>query len=192
MPRKLICLLALCVVFVSSLPAAFAQGEMDKEGTRILRKAKERGDTMVAIKAYLAGDILEVDIIAAMKGTKPRIYNLTLVGPGLGRLSAKERKVIFASASDKQESFPTEDASGSLIRFSRVVQEKKLEGAQTRELHKFVIPAKKIIRGKPYELRVKIEGMQDQKAIESFDFELKGFAELFLNDRAPETTEKAE
>ncbi len=175
--RRIFILLTIGGILFSGLTFSCAQEE-DAKQILVLRKAQERQNTVVAVEAYLINDILEVTVIASMYATRPRIYNLILVGPRLGRLSPKEKESLYPKAEDKEMDFPTEDMQGRLIRFSKKIKEKKVKGTLTKELFKFKIPADRIIPNKRYELRIEVESMQRPGQPERFRFELKNLPEL--------------
>jgi len=102
---------------------------------------------------------------------------VVLVGPGLGRLSPKFRETVYPQAEDIEKSFPT-DVQGGLIQFSPRTRDKIGKGTLTKELVKFKIPAGKIMPNRRYELRIRVEDMQDTAASEGFVFPLKDLPEL--------------
>jgi hypothetical protein len=167
-------------IAISFLLFTFSYAQDIPERKLVLRQAQESGNTTVAVEAYLAGDILEATVYARMYGAKPRIFNIILAGPKLGRLSPRSKETIYPKAEEEEEvSFPTTDLVGT-IRFSKRTQEKAASGTLTRELSKFKVPAQKILPNKRYELRILVESMQNPGKTESFFFPLKDFDKLFL------------
>lgn len=153
-----------------------------KEGSErllVLREAKQQKGGSVGVEAYLVGDILEVTVVARTYGAKPKIENTVLVGPKLGRLSAKVKRTVYASE-EEEGAFLTKEAAG-LFGLGEKEEVKKLEGALSRELYKFKVPTNKILPGKDYELRIVVARMQDIKEPMRFKFKLKGLAELILS-----------
>ncbi|MDP8216710.1 MAG: hypothetical protein P9L98_05280 [Candidatus Kaelpia imicola] len=143
----------------------------------LLREAKEHRRATAAVEAYLEGNILEVKVIARMDRTKPRIYNVIVIGPKIGRLVPKMRETLYPTMED-EEPFPTKK-SGGFIRFSSKEEAKKTSGTLTKELLKFEIPSEKVVAGKRYQIWVKIESMQRGGDKESFKFDLEDFAGYF-------------
>jgi len=174
MKKKL--MIVLVCIFALYLAVSYA-GEAGKRKL-ILRQAQEVGKTSVAVEAYLAGDVLEVTAYARMYGTRPKIYNLILVGPKLGRLSAQAKRTVYPKSEETEAdlTFPTTKMDSGIISFSKKTKDKKSEGALTRELYGFKIPVDKIVPGKRYELRILIEGMQNTGQKVSFKFEFKDLA----------------
>jgi len=170
--KKKIMIMLICI-FALYLAASYA--EEAGESKLILRQAQEVGKTSVAVVAYLTKDVLGTTVYARMYGAKPRIYNVILVGPKLGRLSAQSKETIYPKAeeTDADLTFSTTKLDSGIISFSKKTKDKKSAGALTRELHKFKIPVNKILPGKRYELRILIEAMQNPGQKESFKFELK-------------------
>ena len=168
----------LSAIIAVTLSASVSYAD-DSQRVLVLRQARQHKKTSAAIEAYLIGNVLEVKVIARMYATKPRIFSLILVGPGIGRISAKERKMVFARAKDENLSFPTEERKG-FISFSARTKDKKLKGTLTRELHKIEIPVDKIKSGKRYQLWVKLEGMRAGTGgkLRTFKFDLKDLPTL--------------
>lgn len=169
--------LLLCIPFNIFALDLSSQEEDVVERLMVLREAKQHRKTSVAVEAYLVGDILEVTVIARMYAVKPRIFSMIIVGPGLNRISAKERRTLYSKVEGEEAAFPTEDRGG-FIRFSEKTKDKKLKGTLTRELHKFKIPADKIIPNKRYQLWVKVESMRKSGKITNFKFDLKELPQL--------------
>ena len=158
-----------------------AQEEDPDKGVLVLRQAQEFGNNNVAVIGYLKGNIFEVKVVAGMFRTKPEIDNCIVVGPKLGRLSASQKETIYPKAEDEPEDdvFMTEDVDGAFfLRFSKQRKERQIKGALTRELYRYKIPKDKIIRGKRYEIRIKIESTQNPGIGERFTFKLENFPEL--------------
>jgi len=168
----IVCTLLFPVIF------SYAQEQDVIERVLVLREAQERRKTIVAVEAYLTGDILDVTIITTMHLTKPRVYNVTLVGPRLGRISPKERQTLLPTAEDKELSFPTRDMEGGIIGFTKRTKDKKPKGTLTKDLVKFRIPTDKLIPNKGYQLKIKVESMQRPGQFINFKFELKNLAQL--------------
>lgn len=179
--RKFFILLVISSIGLLIANFSLAQDKQSKDAKRVLllRQAQERKKTIVAVEAHLIGDVLEATISARMYAAKPKIFNAVIIGPKLGRLSPKSRKMLFATT-EEEELFPTEDLEGGLIRFSKKKEEKIAKGTLTKELMKFKIPPDKIASGREYKLWIKIEGMQGKVPIQTFKFGLEKLSQLIL------------
>ena len=179
--KRLTMLALLAGILFSSPSVCRAQEEDPDKGVLVIREAQEFGDNNVAVIGYLKGNIFEVKVVAGMFRTKPEIDNCIVVGPKLGRLSASQKETIYPKAEDEVEDdvFMTDDVDGAfLLRFSKQRKKRQIKGALTRELYRYKIPKDKIIKGKKYELRVKIESTQNPGIGERFTFKLENFPEL--------------
>jgi len=175
MKRMLICGMAISGLF-SFLSSSYAQEGKAQERTLVLREAKQDGKTTVAIDAYLTGDILEVKVTAKMYATKPRISNIILVGPGIGRLSPLTKKTV-ASSTQEEEPYPT-SKRGAFISFGTRTKTEKATGTVTKEMVEFKITADKIMPAKLYQIWVRVESSQSGGQPQGFKFDLKDFARL--------------
>ena len=164
---------ALLAVTVSSFAQEQKQEEDVTEPVLVLQEAQKRKKTTVAAIAYLVDDALEVTVITRMYATKPHLYNIILVGPGLGRLSPQERQTLFPTVEDEDMEFATRDMEGGIIRFSPRVSKKKAKGTLTKEIVKFRIPTDRIKPKGRYELRIKVESLQRPGQFQNFKFDLK-------------------
>ena len=167
------------LILMVALPL-FAQDEAAEGRILVLREAKETQDTSAAVEVYLVDDILEVTVYALMYATRPKIYNVLVVGPGLGRMSPQERQTVYPKAEDRDIFFQTTDVDGGLIRFSKRTKKKKMEGTLTKELVRFRIPAEKIRPDGRYQLRLHLESMQSSGQTRRFRFDLKDLPDLIL------------
>lgn len=147
-----------------------------------MSEARQYGKASVSVEAYLKDLILEVTVSARVYADRPKIDNVIVVGPRLGRLSAKAKTSLFATEEDEEEPEVTE--SRGLLGFGSRSTARKKKGVLVKERYKFKIPPKKIVSGKRYELRVKIDSPKiDSKSIR-FKFELKDFARHVLEKDA--------
>jgi len=172
-------LFMLAIISILSLVSVFSYAQNATERKLVLRHAQERGNNTIAVEAYLINDVLEVTVYARMYATKPKIFNAILVGPKLGRLSPRSRKTLYPQAEDVEKPFSTTDVEGGIIRFSKRTQDKIAKGTLTKELINFKIPAGKIMLNRRYELRIKVESMQNPGQPQSFVFQLKDFPQFF-------------
>ncbi|MDP8233900.1 MAG: hypothetical protein P9M06_03755 [Candidatus Saelkia tenebricola] len=143
----------------------------------VIREAKKSRHTTVAVEAFLEEDILNVKVIARMRRTKPRIYNVIFVGSKVGRVVPDARETLYPTM-EGEEPFPTKEREG-FISFDDKVKVKEASGTLTKELLKFRIPMDKIVPGKRYQIWVKIESMQRGGDKESFKFNIEDFSQYF-------------
>ncbi len=173
MLMRILILLSVAVLLFVTAPLAFTEDNSGDNKILILREAKEDSKATVAVEAYLIEDILEVKVIARMEREKPRIYNVIVVGPKIGRVVSEAREVLFP-AMENEEPFPTKEREGFLS-FDDKKKDKEAKGTLTKELLRFKIPREKIIKGKRYQLWVKIESMKSggKSNSTSFKFDLE-------------------
>lgn len=165
------------MIFISGLTYCFAQ----EEGKiLILREAKQYGKANVSVLAYLKDDILEVTVGARVYADKPKIDNVIVVGPKLGRLSSEAKSTLYATEEDEDEIEVSE--SRGLLGFGARSKAKKKKGVLVKEQYKFKIPKEKIVAGKRYELRIKIDSPKIDSRSLRFKFELENLAELILKE----------
>lgn len=134
----------------------FSYGQDDKAPKQLLlRQAMQVEQNIVAVEAYCIGDILEVKVRVRMYSERPKITNVLIVGPKLGRLSYKRKKDLPLDFKD-EEPYPAVK-KGGFISFGKKQKIKQPEGTLTQELFKFEVPWKKIVLNKHYQLWVDIE-----------------------------------
>jgi len=174
--------LILTMIFCGFLSfAGFCQEQKAGERLLVLREAEQQGRGSVAVEAYFVDGILEVTVEARTNGAKPIIENTVLVGPKLGRLSAKVKRTVYARE-EEEGPFLTKEAGG-LLGPGEKKNMKKLTGTLSRELYKFKIPNDMILPGKDYELRIAVGTMQESREEMRFEFTLKGLAELMSQQK---------
>ena len=163
---------------LSNFLYAQEQEEEAIERIFVLREAKEDRKTTVAVEAYLAEDILEVKAIVRMYAEKPRIYNMLIVGPRLGRLGCKARQTLGPTM-EEEAPYPTGKRGGFIIFAQK--EDKKAKGTLMKELFKFKIPRDKIVSGKRYQLWVAVESKTRGGGVpRKFKFDLKDLPQLIL------------
>lgn len=143
----------------------------------VIREAKDFRKAGVAVEGFLLGDIFEVKVEARIVRQRPRISDVKVVGPILGRKSYQTKKSILAGI-EESDPFETTQEQGFFRTRSKRRKTKKLKGAVTKEVFKIQIPVEKIIRGKRYWLWVYVESKNEAGYEEMFKFELKDFPEL--------------
>ena len=147
--KLLLCIILLAVLFgLTSL--AYADRRL------LLRSAQEDTKAMVAVEAYLEGDLIEAKVSVGMRNARPSILNVIIEGPGIGRLVPISVKEVYASLSEAEEKpYPTEKIGGMIVPGEKS-KDKKLEGAVSRKSYIFKIPKDKIAAGAQYDLKVKV------------------------------------
>ncbi len=90
-----------------------------------------------------------------MYSHRPKINNILLVGPRIGRLQHAAKEEIPVSI-EEEKAYPV-TKKGGLLSFGDKTEVKKLEGALTKEPFKIKIPQDRIIPGKRYQLWVYLE-----------------------------------
>lgn len=170
---------ALIGVFFLFFALSYAAQE-NTERKLVLRQAQAREFTAVGVEAYLTGNILEATVYAKRIGKKPRILNIILFGPELGRLSPSLKETTNPKAEEKLDiSFPRTNRSDT-IRFYKKAHDGIDSGDPVREFNKFNVPAEKILPDGIYEFRILLDNMENPGATEYFSFPIKGFDKLFI------------
>ena len=161
--------------------------EVEEERILVLREAKLFRKDSVAVEAYLIDDILEVKVEARMYAKKPRINNVLLVGPRIGRLPYITKETIHKKI-EEDDPYEVTKQHG-LIVFEKRKKERKLKGTATREFYRLRIPKEKIVPGKRYRLWVEIESQTRGDDKQKFKFNIENLSELIsqqnLNKSAP-------
>jgi len=112
----------------------------------VIREAKLYKKDSVAVDAHLAGEILEIVVEARMYAQRPKINDVLVTGPKIGKLHYQARKTIVAGV-EETEPFEVTKEHG-LITFGKRKKVRELEGTLTKELFKIKIPNDKIVCGK--------------------------------------------
>lgn len=147
------------------------------EQALIIREAQEAGESYVAVEGRLVDGIFEVIVTARMANTRPKIYNVIVVGPGLGRLSCESKQALLATAAEEKP-FLTKKKDKAFINLTKEEEFKVGKGTLTRESFTFRIPRDRILKEKKYELWVQIESMLEGGRYRTFKFALENFALL--------------
>ena len=160
------------VFLIANLALAF-------NGELLLRQAQEDSKGAAAVEAYLDGNVLEVKVSVRMLEGRPTVDNVTLNGPKLGSLVPADIKQVYASI-EKEPPYETIE-KGGFISFDSETKSKNLKGGVSRKLVTFVIPKEKMLDGKQYYIRVKVNSAKQSsgKAGKSTDFK-------FYLDKLPE------
>ncbi|MFH1622501.1 MAG: hypothetical protein ABIA97_05195 [Candidatus Omnitrophota bacterium] len=151
----------------------------------VIREAKIFRNKNVAVDAHLVdGEVLEIMVEARIYAQKPRINDVLVSGPKLGKERYIARKTIVAGV-DEPEPFEVTKEHGWVV-FGKRKKVRELEGTLTKELFKIKIPKDKVVCGKKYQLWVEIESKTEGGRAEKFKFKLKDFPSLFHEDCLPQ------
>ena len=160
--------------------SVYGQEGASEKGRLILHQAKQYKKAQVGVEAHLKGDILEVMVATKVYADRPKIDNVIVVGPRLGRLAPKAKETLYAG---ERETAPFEATeSRGLFGFGSRSKAREIKGALIRELFKFKIPPGRLIKGRRYELRVRIDSQKIPGKFLKFEFELKDLARLMLEE----------
>jgi hypothetical protein len=151
----------------------------------VIREAKIYRNKNVAVDAHLVdGEVLEIMVEARIYAQKPRINDVLVSGPKLGKERYIARKTIVAGV-DEPEPFEVTKEHGWIVLGKRK-KVRELEGTLTKELFKIKIPKEKVVCKKKYQLWVEIESKTQGGRAEKFKFKLEDFPSLFHEDCPPE------
>jgi len=173
--KKNLILIILISLFVFS-PYLSVQSQ-NEEKTPVIREGKKVRNTVVAVDGYFLNNIFEVAVEVRMYSERPRITNVLIVGPKLGRLPYKRKEEIPLKMEEREAYSISEE--GGVVSFGKKTKTTKTKGTLNEELFKFEIPWDKIVPGKKYQLWVDVEsksrgGDRPQK----FRFDIKDFAQF--------------
>ena len=169
----------------ASLEGTAGAKEEIQDRIPVIREAKIFRQKNVAVDAHLVkGEILEIMVEARIYSQKPRINDVLVSGPKLGKERYAARKTIVAGV-DEPKPFEVTKEHGWVV-FGQRKKVRELEGTLTKELFKIKIPREKIVCGKKYELWVEIESQTQGGRAEKFKFSLEDFPSLFHADCPPQ------
>ncbi len=145
----------------------------------ILREGKQVRDDVVAVEVYVVENILEVRVEVRMYSQRPKITNVMLVGPRIGRLSSDLKEEIPLAL--KEDDPYLVRSEGGVVSSGEKRKKKKLKGTVAKELFKIKVPWEKIVPDKRYQLWVDVEsktrgGGRPQK----YRFNLENFSQHAL------------
>jgi len=163
-----------------------AAGPQSQEIRPVHREAIDIQGDIVAVETSLVGeDLLEAKVTGFMKQSRPRLENIVLMGPGVGRLSPTTRQVLRAGL-EKDPPYPTK-RSGLLV--MNQGSERTAEGALIRERCQYQLPLEKVreaIRKKGekarYEFEVKMTSANRGGNFKRYEFSLETLPELILSE----------
>lgn len=163
---------------IASLSASYGYSQEIEETDKVLiiREAKQVRRDIVAIEGWLSGEILEVRVEVRMYSERPKIGNVALVGPGIGRLSYIRKEEIPLSLEEADPYQITK--KGGLLSFGKKKRTEKPKGTLTQELFKIKIPVNKIIPGKNYQIWVDVESKTTAGRAQKHKFKLKDFSKF--------------
>ena len=168
-------LLAIVILF-GGLKYSYSQEQTGSEKVLAIREAKQVRRDIVAVEGYLVNNVLEVAVEVRMYGERPKITNVALVGPGVGRLSYTTKEEIPLALEEEEPYEITKE--GGFIKTSKRTRTDKPKGTLTEELFKIKIPPEKIVPAKKYQLWVDIKSKTRDARSQKFKFDLENFAEL--------------
>ena len=175
--KIIIALVAMVGVLFSFLDICYAQEEEVVEPILVIREGKQSKSNIVAVETYLIDDVLEVTVEARMYAQKPKINDVILVGPRLGRIHYKTREIVYTTL-EEEEPYPITKQGGFIV-FGKRTKTKKPKGTLTKELFKIKVPKEKILPGKRYQLWVEVESKTDSGGRPlRFKFDLKDLSQL--------------
>lgn len=175
MKRVLILMTAVFSVFLV-LHSAYGEKPGSSEQILILREGKQVKNNVVAVEAYRVGDILEAKVEVRMYSERPRITNVMLAGPGIGRVSYELKKEIPLTLDEEDPYIITKE--DGIISLGSRKKKKKPKGTLTKESFKIKVPWNKIIAGKRYQLWVDVESKtQPGQRPQKFRFNIENLAQ---------------
>ena len=170
-------LFSLSVFFFSSF-VCYAQNDVVSSDRLLIREGKQLKKTTVAVEGYLYNDILQVQVEVRMYAQRPKIIDVSLTGPKLGKIHYKTRQDLPVTL-EEEDPYNITRVDGE-ISFKKRTKVKKPKGTLTKELFKIKVPVDKIIPGKRYQLWVEVESKRQAGRIPKFKFDLKKLPELVL------------
>ena len=118
---------------------AVEQGEGQRQ--LVHREAINLQGDIVAVEISLIGEaLLEAKVTGFMKQTRPRLENVILMGPGVGRLASTTRQVLRAGL-EEDPPYPTK-RSGLLV--MNQGNKQLAEGTLIRERLQYELPVEKM------------------------------------------------
>jgi len=174
--RFLFSLLAALSILFSFPSLSFSQDHNQPEKKFIIREGKQVRDNVVAIEAYRIGDILEVKVEARMYAQRPRIKNVLIVGPRIGRVSYKRKEEIPLEFEEEDPYLITKERG--ILSLRKRSKTKQPKGTMTKELFKIDVPWDKIVEGKRYQLWVDVESKTSGQRPLKFRFDLDNLSEV--------------
>ncbi len=172
--KQILITLTAALILLCTLKCSWAQDKV-----LVIREAKQVRRDIVAVEGYLVDAILEVSVEVRMYGERPKITNVALVGPGVGRLSYSAKEEIPITLEEEEPYEITKE--GGFIKTSKRTRTDTPSGTMTKELFKIKVPSEKILSGKKYELWIDIKSKTKDTRSQKFKFELKDFSEVIHN-----------
>lgn len=170
---SLLAVLSILLFFPSH---SHSQDQNHSKNKLIIREGKQVRDNVVVIEAYRIGDVLEVKVEARMYAQRPRIKNVLIVGPRLGRISYKRKEELPLKFEEEDPYLITKERGILSPRKRSKVKQPK--GTMTKELFKIDVPWDKIVEGKRYQLWVDVESKTSGQKPLKFKFDLNNLSEV--------------
>ncbi len=169
------------VSFIVLTPFAGAKEESNlSKRVLVIREGRQIRRDIVAVEASILDGIMDVKVEARMLRERPKISNVLLVGPRIGRVYYETKRVL-PPIIEEEEPYPIRIAGG-LISFGEKTETKKPKGTLAKELFKIRVPVKKIIPGKRYQIWVVLESKtRGGQGGEKFKFNLDNFSSFINN-----------
>ena len=160
--------------------------EQKGKGQPVHREAINMQGDIVAVDLSLVGEnLLEAKVTGFMKQTRPRLENVILMGPVVGRLAPTTREVLRAGL-EEDPPYPTK-RSGLLVMNQGSKQ--LAEGTLIRERFQYELPVEKMrqaIRKKGgkarYEFVVTMSSANRGGDFKRYTFDLEALPQLLLAD----------
>lgn len=144
----------------------------------VLREGKQVRDDTVAVEITVFEDIIQARIEVRMLRERPKISNVLLVGPKLGRMIYTRKEEIPVSLEEGDPYLVSE--KGGIFSSRNKKEYKNPKGTLTAELFQFKVPLEKLVKGKKYQLWVDVEGKNSAgKTPLKFKFDLPDLAAFF-------------
>jgi len=155
---------------------SMAAEETVQNETLVIREGLQIKQTGIAVEGRYLDGVLDVAIEVRMYSERPRIRNVQIVGPKLGRMSYDRKKNIPLGL---EEEDPYEiKRKGHWRPGSFRTERKKLKGTVTRERFLFKIPWDKIVPGKKYQLWIDVDSKTREGKGKKYKFALDKLAEF--------------
>lgn len=149
----------------------------------VIREGKQLKKTTVAVDVRLIEDVLKIKVETRMHAERPKITDVILVGPGIGRVHYVTREDVPPSV-EEEEPYPITKEDG-FITFRKRTKLKTPKGTLAKELFKLKVPVEKIVPGKRYQLWVEVESKAKRgKKSKKFKFNLENLAELVSQNQS--------
>ncbi len=174
---KRVSFVIVAIAFVCILSSkVFSQQQDSVKAGLVLREGKQVRNDTVAVEVYVVDGILEVRVEVRMYSERPKIKNVMLVGPRVGRLSYDLKEEIPLILEEEDPYLIRSE--GGVISRGEKKKYKKPKGTLTKELFKIKVPWEKIVPDKRYQLWVDVESKtRGGERPKKFRFNLEKFSQ---------------